>query len=352
MLILTGPNTGGKTLALKSAGLCVLLTRLGLPVPCDEGTTVPLWEGVAADIGDEQEIQQNLSTFSSHLKRIRAGLERASERVLFLLDELGGGTDPAEGAALGAAILAELASRRTPTLVSTHLGQLKEFAYRNPRVENGSVEFDLATLAPLYKVLVGLPGESRALAIARRLGFPEELVARAERRIERRPDEAQALLSDLRDARVDAERMRSSAGDRLIELEERLRALEEERDVLAGRQSQLEAEAQRGVEERVGRARPALERAQAMLAQLSAAQRKTMEEVLDALSEALVGATLSERRQEFVASLKKGDYVWLPKYKKRCQVVRVRKEKREVVVKLLRQELSVSFEDVTFYESL
>jgi len=352
MLVLTGPNTGGKTLALKSAGLAALLTRLGLPLPCDEGTTIPLYDGVAADIGDEQEIQQSLSTFSSHLKRIRAGLARAGERTLFLLDELGGGTDPAEGAALGAAILDELARRSVPTLVSTHLGQLKEFAYRTPRVENGSVEFDLATLAPLYRVMVGLPGESRALAIARRYGMPEAIVKRAEGRVAQRPSEAQELVRDLRDARVDAERMRSSAEERLVELEGRLAALQAERDELARRGETLEAEAQRGVEERVANARPALARARAMLPQLSKAQGATMSDVLDALEEALGGATLSQRRADFLQTLKRDDHVWLPKYKKRVQVVRVKKEKRLVVVRLLRQELEVSFDDVTFYESL
>jgi DNA mismatch repair protein MutS2 len=352
MLLLTGPNTGGKTLALKSAGLVALLTRLGLPVPCDEGTTVPLYSGIAADIGDEQEIQQSLSTFSSHLKRIQAGLARADARTLFLLDELGGGSDPAEGAALGAAILDELVRRGVPTLVSTHLGQLKEFAYRTPRVENGSVEFDLETLAPLYRVMIGLPGESRALAIARRFGFPDALVARAEGRVERRPEDAAELVRDLRGARVDAERMRASAGERLVELEGRLTAHEAERDELRRRGAALEAEAQRAVEERVALARPALQRARAILDQLSRAQREPLEEVLDELADALGGATLSERRTEFVLGLKRGDHVWLPKYKKRVQVVRVRKDKREVVVRLLRQELTVSFDDVTFYESL
>jgi dsDNA-specific endonuclease/ATPase MutS2 len=138
----------------------------------------------------------------------------------------------------------------------------------------------------------------------------------------------------------------------LVELEERLRALEAERDELRRRGETLEAEAQRGVEERVARARPALARARATLGQLSKAQQRTMAVELDALEEALVGATLSERRAEFLTALKKNDHVWLPKYKKRCQVVRIKKEKREVVVRLLRAELTVSFDDVTFYESL
>ncbi|MEM7311151.1 MAG: hypothetical protein AAF682_31075 [Planctomycetota bacterium] len=352
MIVMTGPNTGGKTLALKSAGVAVLLTRLGLPLPFDEGSTVPLWDGVVADIGDEQEIQQSLSTFSSHLVRIQAGLERAGERTLVLLDELGGGTDPAEGAALGEAILTALLRRRVPTIASTHLGQLKEFAFLNARVENGSVEFDLETLAPLYRVLVGTPGESHALAIARRLGLPSEVLEQAESRLDRSADESHALLEGLRHARVDTERLRSTAEDRLVEVEARLAEAERERDELAQRKEQLEAEAQRGVEERVSDTRPHLEQARALLSRLPGEHKKALGEIVAGLEASLEGATLSDRRKEFLRSLKKGDVVWLPRYKKRCIVARIKKDKRQVLVRLGRQELTVAFDDVTFYESL
>ena len=130
VLIITGPNTGGKTLALKTAGLFALCTRMGLPFPCDQGSTSPMYDGIVADIGDEQEISQSLSTFSSHLKRIREGLERATGATLVLLDELGSGTDPDEGAALSEALLEVLLVRKSHTLVSTHIGKLKEFAFR------------------------------------------------------------------------------------------------------------------------------------------------------------------------------------------------------------------------------
>lgn len=352
MLVVTGPNTGGKTLALKSAGVAALLTRLGLPVPFDEGSVVPLYGGVVADIGDEQEIQQNLSTFSSHLARIRAGLERADASVLVLLDELGGGTDPAEGAALGEAILSMLLERGAPTLASTHLGKLKEFAFRNARVENASAEFDLETLRPRYRLLVGMPGESRALAIARRLGLPEEVLERASQRLERRPEEAERLMDDLRDARVDAERLRGSAEERLREAEERLATLGRERDVLAQRKDALEAEAQRGLEERVARARPWLLKARATLDQMPKAPAGVLREVLDGLEEALGGAALSDRRREFLDGLKKGDYVWVPKWRKRCHVVRVHKGKGEVTVKVGQASMTVPFDDVTFYDNL
>lgn len=352
MLLITGPNTGGKTLALKTAGLAALLFRLGLPVCCAEGSALPLYEGIAADIGDEQEISQSLSTFSSHVMRIRAGLERANEKTLVLLDELGGGTDPDEGAALGEALLEVLLARRAPTLVSTHLGRLKEFAYRNQRAENACTEFDLETLRPRYHVLVGVPGDSAALVIARRLGLDADLVGRAEERLERRDEEVTQLMADVREVRRSAERARGDAESRLEAAAEKVRALEEEQAELDRSRDLLEAEAQRGLEERVREARAALERARALLPQLSSVQRVEMEAVFDDLAGALGGASLTQRRQAFLDSMKKGDLVYLPRYKQRCAVHKVKRDSQEVVVKLGQMKLTVGFDEVTLYESL
>ncbi len=351
LLVITGPNTGGKTLALKSAGLVVLLVGMGLSVPCAEGSVVPLLAGIAADIGDEQEIQQSLSTFSSHLVRIRAGLERAGRDTLVLLDELGGGTDPSEGAALGAALLEELLARGAPTLASTHIGALKEFAYRHERAENAHVEFDAVSLRPLYRLVIGAPGESRALAIARRLGLPAVLVDRAELHLGPVSDGALAL-DEVRELRVAAERLRGEADARLQECERARTELAGREVELAGRRAQLEAEAQRGIEERIARARAILARARAFLPQLPPTGRTELDSWLRDVEEALGGATLSDRRASFLGALKKGELVWLPKFKKRVQVARIYKDKRELDVKLGAQELRVSFDDVTFYESL
>lgn len=351
LLVITGPNTGGKTLALKSAGLAVLLSSMGLSVPCAEGSLVPLLAGIAADIGDEQEIQQSLSTFSSHLVRIRAGLERAGRDTLVLLDELGGGTDPSEGAALGAALLEELLARGAPTLASTHIGALKEFAYRHERAENAHVEFDAESLRPLYRLVIGAPGESRALAIARRLGLPAALVDRAAVHLGPVSDGALAL-DEVRALRVAAEKLRGEADARLQQCERARAELATREAELAARRSQLEAEAQRGIEERIARARTILARARSFLPQLPPAGRAELEGWVRDLEESLGGATLSDRRASFLAALKKGGLVWLPKFKKRVQVARIHKDKRELDVKLGAQELRVSFDDVTFYESL
>ncbi len=352
LLVVTGPNTGGKTLAIKSVGLAALMTRLGFALPVAEGSTVPLYDGIVADIGDEQEIQQNLSTFSSHLVRIQAGLERATDNTLVLLDELGGGTDPTEGAALGEAILQTLLERGAPTLATTHLGQLKEFGFRFDRAENAHVEFDLETLAPRYTVVIGAPGESRALAIARRLGLPGTLVDLAESRLEKRGGDADAIMHEMRGVRVEAERLRGEAEERVLELEERRRELEAQRGRLDERKDQLEAEAQRGLEERIARARTWHEKLLALLPQLERGPRAEVRAVADGLAEALEGAELTDRRQSFLDSLKKGGFVWVPRFKKRCAITRIKRDKRELTVKLGKHEMTVSFDDVTFYDSL
>jgi len=352
MLIITGPNTGGKTLALKTAGLFALLTRCGLPVPAAVGTTVPLYDRICADIGDEQEISQNLSTFASHLVRIKAGLDHSTERTLVLLDELGGGTDPDEGAALGEAVLQFLCTRAVPTIVSTHLGKLKEFAYRNKRAENACTEFDLGTLAPLYKLHIGTPGESSALAIARRLGLPDEVVDLASERTERRDGELARLMEDVRAARTEAERVRSRAESQLEHVEQRTRDLADKHEDLDRRSELLEQEAQRGLEERVRDAMRQLELARKLLDQLPRGPADAMRERLDALHRHLSGATLTERRQRFLASLAKGTFVYLPRYRQRCIVHKVDKARRLVTARLGSMKVQVSFDEVTWYESL
>jgi DNA mismatch repair protein MutS2 len=351
LMIITGPNTGGKTLALKTAGLAALLVRCGLPFPCAEGSCVPLYDGVVADIGDEQEIRQSLSTFSSHLVRIKSGLERAGPKTLFLLDELGAGTDPDEGAALSEALLEVLLERRVPTLASTHIGKLKEFAFRHARAENACVEFDAQTLAPRYRLIVGTPGESGALSIARRLGLAESLVDRAEQRLVRRDAEVQRLMAEVRIARTRAEEVRTRAETHLEDVSRATREIEEKRQAIDRRGELLEAEAQRSIEERVREARAQVERARALLAQLPAAQKKAMDEILSALDHELSGSALSDRRQAFLDGLSKGSFVFLPRYRQRVAVQRVDRANREITVQLGKMTMRVSFDEVASYET-
>ncbi|HMK09839.1 MAG TPA: endonuclease MutS2 [Anaerolineales bacterium] len=252
-LVLTGPNTGGNTVALKTAGLLALMTQCGLHLPTSPDSTLSLFEAVYADIGDEQSIEQSLSTFSGHIGAIIHILAAAGPRSLVLLDELGAGTDPEEGSALARAILATLVERRVTTLVATHYPELKAFAHNTAGVRNASVEFDLASLRPTYHLSIGLPGRSNALAIAERLGLPRPVVERARQMVDPQALRAEGLLDEIhrqrqeaRQARREAEAARLQAETQRAELRRRMEGIEAERaEILEGarREAAEEAEA-------------------------------------------------------------------------------------------------------------
>ncbi len=236
VLLITGPNTGGKTVALKTAGLLSLMAAAGLPVPADRESRVPVFASVYADIGDEQSIEQSLSTFSSHMTHIIRILREAAPESLVLLDELAAGTDPTEGAALARAVLEELLRIGCATAATTHHGELKAFAHTTDGIVNGSVEFDPATLAPTYRLTIGLPGRSNALAIAERLGLPKDIIASAREALGEEHVRVETLLTDIERERREAEAARRSevlarkeAEDIRARLEQKLETIEEER---------------------------------------------------------------------------------------------------------------------------
>jgi DNA mismatch repair protein MutS2 len=235
-LVVTGPNTGGKTVTLKTVGLLALMAQSGLHIPAHSGSELSVFENIYADIGDEQSIEQSLSTFSGHITNIIHILKNANQRSLVILDELGAGTDPTEGSALARALLNHLLERGITTLVTTHHPELKAYAHATPGVVNASVEFDLQTLRPTFRLTIGLPGRSNALAIAQRLGMPEGIIDEA--RSELSPDELRAedLLNEIhhqrdvaRQARAAAEIARKEADALRLELLERLERIEDER---------------------------------------------------------------------------------------------------------------------------
>ncbi len=347
MLIVTGPNTGGKTVMLKAVGLLAVMAACGLPIPAAPPARIPYYGRIFVDAGDEQSLQQSLSTFSAHMQHIVRVINEAERGDLAILDELGAGTDPLEGGALGAVVLDHLRGRGVHTLASTHLGILKQFAYTHREVANAAMEFDPAALAPTYRVLLGAPGQSCALLVAERLGLAPELIATASDAI-KNPEPQEVVMRRMEEARraVEAERrgahkvrrrlaaMKSALADKLKDADEA--------------RAQAGREADDEIERRVALCR---EEILAIVPKLKSAPARFLPQVaaLERAVEAMLARTpLGERRDAIARALKVNSEVYVPVLGEKCRVLRINKSKRRLAVRAGALEAEVGFDDISW----
>jgi DNA mismatch repair protein MutS2 len=334
-MVISGPNAGGKTVALKTMGLAALMARSGVPLPCDEGSSIGIFDVVLTDVGDDQSLQKNLSTFSAHVKNLASILEETSSGALVLLDELAGGTDPREGEALAAGVIHSLCSRGGAVAVTTHYEGLKALALADPRFSNASVGLDLATMTPTFELAIGVPGRSSALAVAKRFGVPSTVIEHAERFLTREDHDFETVLKKLHDERAALALAREAAEAREREAAETRTRLDAELTAAKGRERRLLSEEAQSVMDRLRDAREDLRdvRARIRSRKIEAPALREAERTVEAIAEKLaiggvleplvVPAATEPREMVSARDLRKGARVWVQRLRAEADVVEV-----------------------------
>ena len=300
-MVITGPNTGGKTVSLKTLGLLCLMTQCGLHIPVADGSCIPVYEQILADIGDEQSIEQSLSTFSSHMSNIVQILDSCTEKSLLLFDELGAGTDPVEGAALAISIIEYARARGAVIAATTHYAELKVYATSTKGVVNASCEFDVATLRPTYRLLIGIPGKSNAFAIAQRLGINPEIISDAQSRVNAENANFEETLTKLELQRQNMEELRIEAQKALNSARDKEKQSERMRRELSVRLEKADEKANRAAQQVMDEARQAAEKVFAELDEMRKRQEKEESWQMHNQSRAELRRFINETEDSFVA---------------------------------------------------
>ena len=353
-LIITGPNTGGKTVTLKTVGLFSLMAMSGMFIPADEGTELSTFDNVFADIGDEQSIEQSLSTFSSHMTNTVRILSEADGRSLVLLDELGAGTDPVEGAALAQAILESLYDRNTLTVATTHYSEIKAFALMHAGMQNASMEFDVDRLCPTYRLFIGIPGKSNAFEISRRLGLSDAVIDRAQDFLQKKDVAFETVLSEAEQARRSAENDKEAIYKTRIETEKIKTELDKEKKKLEDEKTLLRQKAREDARRMVQETRQDMEKLIVQLRSIENIDQKQLERAVQTSRDAMrkteerlyEQAIQRDTAGEAPASVHPGERVKLITLGQEATVLKPVDAKGEVLVQAGVMKLSVSINDI------
>lgn len=358
-LIITGPNTGGKTVTLKIVGLFALMVQSGIFVPANEGSEFPVFEHIYADIGDEQSIEQSLSTFSSHMKNIVGILDKADENSLVLLDELGAGTDPIEGAALAMSILEELNDRHCICVSTTHYSEIKAFAMTHEGMENASMEFDIDRLCPTYRLYIGIPGKSNAFEISSRLGLPNSIIDKAKGFLKGEDVRFEDIISSAQSQHRIAEEERKMAEEARAELEKLRADAERERRKLDEDRNRLQAKAKEDAKRIVADTKREMEKLIVEIRSIKDIDRSAADRVIQAARDTLRATETAVNEKETIKkedntkppkTVRAGDTVNIVTLDQKATVLSAPDSKGEVMVQAGVMKLNVKLKDIRLIE--